>query len=193
MRKLVYFVATSIDGFIAGSDGSTDGFPLNPETLSAIFTEYPETCPAHLRDALGVSGEPRHFDTVLLGARTHEPALQAGLTSAYPHLRQYVVTHRSDLPRDPTVTVVSVDPLTLVRELKQEEGLDIWLCGGGNLAAQLLDEIDEYHVKVNPVLLGSGVPMVEGSATAPLPLGLRSSTTLPGGTLLNVHDAASAG
>ncbi len=184
MRALVYLVATSVDGFIAGPDGEFDFFPADPATFADVFAEYPETCPAHAREPLGVTAPARHFDTVVMGARTHQPALDAGLTSAYPHLRQYVVTHR-DLPPDPTVTRVDGDPLDLVRSLKQEaDGLDIWLCGGGHLAAQLLPEVDELHVKVNPVLVGQGTRLVE-AGFAPHALSLLSSRTLGGGVVLS--------
>lgn len=73
MRKLVYLVAVTADGFIADAHGGTDFFGTDPETLDAIFAEYPETCPAHLRQLLGVDGEPRHFDAVVMGYRTPRP------------------------------------------------------------------------------------------------------------------------
>ncbi len=117
-----------------------------------------------------------------MGSRTHQPALDAGLTSAYPHLAQHVVTHR-ELPADPTVSVTD-DPVALVQRLRDEEGRDLWLCGGGDLAAQLVDEIDELHLKVNPVVLGDGVPLV-GRGTSLPPVELVDSAALPGGVLLN--------
>lgn len=192
MRKLIYLIAVSADGFIAAADGSTEGFPLDPSVLAQIFVRYPETCPAHLRDVLGVDGPARHFDTVLMGYRTHAPALEAGLTSAYPHLRQYVVTHRRDLPADPRLSIVPAEPAKLVRQLKAEEGLDIWLCGGADLAGQLISEIDELHLKVYPVIFGSGVPLFRGSST-PWPLHLASSTSLGSSTLLNVYRPVESG
>ena len=182
MRSLVYHVNVSIDGFIADTEGSADRLVQTPELVAAVFRDYPETCPAHVRDLLGVAGEARHFDTVVMGANTHQPALDAGLTSAYPHLAQYVVTHRA-LPDDPTVTAVD-DPVAVVRDLKQQDGLDVWLCGGGDLAGQLADEIDELHLKVSPVVLGGGVPLVGRGASLPA-MSLRASRELPDGVLLN--------
>ena len=186
MRKLVYLVAVTADGFIADAHGGTDFFGTDPETLGAIFAEYPETCPAHLKEVLGVDGEPRHFDAVVMGYRTHAPVLAAGLTSAYPHLAQFVLTHRTDLPADPTVTVVPGDPVELVRQLKQQPGRDIWLCGGADVAAQLAEEIDEYHLKVNPVLIGAGIPLLARSVPS-IPLKLCATRTLPSGVQLNVY------
>lgn len=181
MRKLVYYVAVSLDGFIADSTGDTSMFPVEPETLTQLFSRYPETCPAHVRGALGVTDDPKRFDTVLMGYRTHEPALAAGLTSAYPHLHQIVVTHR-ELPADPTVESWRGDIDAQVRSLKAEPGADIWLCGGGSLATQLIDQIDELELKINPVTLGIGVPLFTGAVLRPwVP---RAVEQLPGGVML---------
>ena len=186
MRKLSYLVAVTADGFIADAQGNFDFFAMDPETLGVIFAEYPETCPAHLRQALGVDGDPRHFDAAVMGYNTHRPALEAGLSSAYPHLAQYVITHRTDLPADPTVTLVHDDPVRLVQKLKRQPGRDIWLCGGADLAAQLADEIDEYHLKVNPVLIGAGIPLLS-HATSPIQLELTVTRTLPAGVQLSIY------
>lgn len=186
MRKLIYLVATTLDGYIADEDGGFDFFANDPDTLSEIFAEYPETCPAHVREVLGITTEARHFDTVIMGRRTHSPALEAGLTSAYPHLQQFVVTQQRDLPTDPTVTFIHDGLVDRVRALKREPGLGIWLCGGGNLAAQLVDEIDEFHLKVNPVMLGRGVPLLDARLD-PMKLKLASTRTFAGGVLLNTY------
>ena len=55
--------------------------------------------------------------------------------------------------------VTAEDPVALVRRLKKEEGLGIWLCGGADLAGQLLPEVDELIVKQYPVVAGSGIPL----------------------------------
>jgi dihydrofolate reductase len=62
---------------------------------------------------------------------------------------------------DPEVTIVG-DARATVRALKQEDGLDIYLAGGGRLAGSVRDEIDDLIVKVYPVLAGQGVPMFSG-------------------------------
>jgi dihydrofolate reductase len=85
--------------------------------------------------------------------------LAAGLTSPYAHLRQIVFSRSLTSGTDPSVEVTAEDPIALVRGLKQEEGLGIWLCGGAELAGQLLPEIDELIVKQYPIVAGSGIPL----------------------------------
>ena len=83
--------------------------------------------------------------------------LDAGISSPYPHLRQIVASrHPRDVDSGITVTD---DPLAAVRSLKQEAGLDVWLCGGGELAGSLLPEIDRLILKRHPFVFGSGIPI----------------------------------
>ncbi|MFF4762094.1 dihydrofolate reductase family protein [Streptomyces sp. NPDC001292] len=162
MRRLTYYVAATLDGYIAGPDGGYDFFPFEGEVREAILAEYPETMPAHVRGPLGLTTTPhRHFDTVIMGRGTYEPALKAGITSPYAHLEQYVVSRALASP-SPDVELVADDPAALVRELKKQDGMGIWLAGGGKLAAALRDEIDELIIKRNPVVIGSGVPLFDG-------------------------------
>ncbi|PID98565.1 MAG: deaminase [Actinomycetales bacterium] len=188
MRKLVYYIATSINGYIADPTGDTSFFSVHQPILDDLFSRYPETCPQHLREPLGVTASARRFDTVILGRNTHEPALQAGLTSAYPHLRQLVVTH-GDLPEDATVEVLSGDLLAEVARLKTERGHDIWLCGGGDVAGQLLPEIDEIQLKVNPITLGDGIPLFR--TTSPRAWDLKNTEPLACGVVLMTYTPAS--
>ncbi|RJL33287.1 dihydrofolate reductase family protein [Bailinhaonella thermotolerans] len=160
MRKLVYYVGMTIDGFIAAPDGGIDHFPVGQDVLDFLRDDYPETVPAHIRQALGFDDRPnRHFDTGIQGRPTYELALRIGITSPYPHLRQYVVSETITESPDPAVEIISSDLVGKVRELKAEDGLDIWLMGGGRLAGSLLPEIDAMVIKLYPVVLGAGIPV----------------------------------
>ncbi|GAB3813237.1 dihydrofolate reductase family protein [Micromonospora zhanjiangensis] len=163
MRQLVYYVASTIDGRIAGPDGQFDFFPFAPgtEISDYINARYPETLPTGFRTALGIDAPHGRYDTVLMGRGTYEPALKAGVTSPYAHLRQYVFSRTLPPAPEPEVEIVAGDPVAFVRDLKRQDGRDIWLCGGGQLAGQLLPEIDELFVKLNPIVAGAGIPIVD--------------------------------
>jgi dihydrofolate reductase len=163
MRRLIYYVACTIDGFIAREDGSFDCFLTEGEHFADLLESVPETIPAHLRDMLGVRAENRRFDAVLMGRKTYEVGLQVGITSPYPHLRQYLFSNGMTESPDGEVQLVSGDAVAMVKELKREVGRDIWLCGGSELATRLFPEIDELILKVNPVLIGSGIPLFRGT------------------------------
>jgi dihydrofolate reductase len=162
MRRLTYFVASTLDGFIAGPDGSWDFFPIEGEHQADIAARYPESIPTHVRSAIGIDPENSSLDAVVMGRMTYQPALDIGVTSPYAHLRQYVVSRTLGASEDPAVEIVSDDPLGRIQKLKIEPGKGIWLCGGGNLAYQLLDEIDELVLKLYPIVIGSGIPLFAG-------------------------------
>lgn len=160
MRAITYYIAVSIDGFIADPGGSFATFPAVGPHLDHIAAEYPETLPTAARPHFGITDAPsRHFDTVVMGRGTYQPALDAGIASPYAHLRQFVVSSSVPAIDHPAVTLVRSDPLGLVRRLKAEDGQGIWLAGGGDLAGQLLPEIDRLVVKSYPLVLGAGIPM----------------------------------
>jgi len=183
VRKLIYFVAATIDGFIAAPDGGIDFFPLEPDLLDFVVAEYPETLPTHVRTRIGLDAPNRVFDTLVMGKGTYDPALALGITSPYAHLKQYVFSRTAEAAPEPEVEIVTGDPVELVRRLKLQDGLDIWLCGGGDLAAQLLPEVDELVVKLNPVLAGAGIPLLRSDFN-PTPLTLRDTRPLPGGVVV---------
>ena len=158
MRKLVYLVASSIDGFIAGPDGGdpTSFWPIAPDYVQYLVEELPETLPGPAREAMGVTAEGTHFDTVVEGRNSYELGVKAGIRDAYPHLR-HVVFSRT-LGAVDGIEVVDTDPVAKIRELKQEDGKDIWLVGGATLAGALHGEIDRLVVKLGPLTLGGGIP-----------------------------------
>jgi dihydrofolate reductase len=79
------------------------------------------------------------------------------------------------------------DPLGLVRRLKQEPGSGIWLAGGGMLAGALLPEIDELIVKLYPVVLEKGIPVIAAEQPLPSLFTLIENRSLDGGTTVNTY------
>lgn len=161
MRELTYYVACSIDGFIAHQDGSHDGFAQDEEYIADLVKTFPETFPAHWREVMDIQADNQWFDIVLMGRKTYEVGLNAGLTNPYPHLKQYLFSQTMKASPDKDIELISENAITLVKSLKEGTGKDIWLCGGANLATTLFAEnlIDKLILKVNPFLMGLGIPL----------------------------------
>jgi dihydrofolate reductase len=145
MRKLQYYVAATLDGYVAHPDGAVDGF-IGEGALLDDYLSYQQ-----------------QVDAVLMGRKTYEFGLRYGVTNPYPHLKQYVISRTLQQSPDPNVELAS-DGVALLKRLKAEPGKDLWLCGAGELAATLCRErlIDELIIKLNPVLFGSGISMIAG-------------------------------
>ena len=159
MRKLVYCIASSIDGYVAAPDGGdpTGFWPMSPESIQYLVDELPEILPAPFRAAQGITTENRTFDTCVEGRASYELGLAAGVTDAYPHLKHYVFSRTIQSEH---VEVVATDPVAKVRQLKDEPGKDIWLVGGATLAGALYDEIDRLIIKLGPFTMGAGIPLL---------------------------------
>ncbi|MEV8406834.1 dihydrofolate reductase family protein [Streptomyces niveus] len=188
MRKLTYFIAVSIDGYIGDPTGEAEFFTrfVDEEFFAFLKDEYPETLPTPGRQPLGIDHlENKRFDTVIQGRRSYELALDVGITSPYAHMRQLVASRTLASP-DPAVEIVSGDIAALVRELKREEGLGIYLCGGANLAGELFDEVDELVVKTYPLILGSGMPMF-ATKYAQTEFALESNRTFGNGAVVRTY------
>jgi dihydrofolate reductase len=167
MRELTYYAATSLDGRIAAPDGGFDAFPTTGDHMEMIVREWRDTVVAPALEALGLCADGTKFDAVVMGWLTYEAGLPYGVVDPYPHLEQVVFSrsHGQDEVPD-NVRIVSGDPVAEVQRLKREDGVGVWLCGGGRLAAALVDEIDRMVLKVNPVVLGDGVPLFAGGYDA---------------------------
>lgn len=146
MRNIIYYVATSLDGFIAGPEDDISGFEQKGEGVDQ-----------YLKDL-------QAFDTVIMGRKTYEFGYQFGLEAgqpAYPHMKHYIFS--STLRFDDPHQQVQVCPpdLEVIRRLKEQKGSDIYLCGGGAFAGWLLEHemIDLLKIKLNPLVLNQGVKL----------------------------------
>lgn len=173
MRELTYFVAVSLDGYIASPTDTFEAFPVEGDHIDWIVRDWTDTLPGVGLDALGMRADNARFDTAVMGWGTLAAGFPHGVHDPYPHLRSYVVTHHPDRelpgPTGPRLQLTGEDPTELVRRLKHEDGAGIWLCGGGELAASVVDEIDRMVFKVNPILLGDGKRLL-----APRPYAVRA-------------------
>lgn len=186
MRELVYYVAVSLDGRIAGPTGDFSAFPTEGDHIDMILREYRDTLPAAALQATGLIADRSRFDTVLMGWNTYAAGFAYGVRDPYPHLRQHVFS-RADREVATGIVLVGDDPVGVVRRLKAEQGgSGIWLCGGGQLASSLIEEIDRLVLKVNPVVLGDGRALFADSYD-PKVFHLDVSTSYRSGVVINEY------
>lgn len=193
LRKLSYFIAASIDGYIGEPSGEAEFFTrfVDDEYFAYLKEEYPETLPTPGRQPLGIDHlENKRFDTIIQGRRSYQVALDMGITSPYAHMRQLVAS-RTLTSTDPAVEIVSGDVVGRVRELKRADGLGIYLCGGANLAGELIDEVDELIVKSYPLILGTGMPMFGDAKFAQAEFTLESNRTFGNGVVVRTYSRKS--
>jgi dihydrofolate reductase len=188
MRELVYYVAVTLDGFIAGPQGEYDGFLMEGDHMQAINRRFAATIPTDFADSLGLAQDTSMFDTVLMGWNTYAIG---GVPSPYRHLRQ-IVFSRTHTAVGESLEVTADDPVSVVRRLKQQEGSAIWLCGGGALAATLADEIDRLVLKRQPVLFGSGIPLFGDRPYRPQRFDLIETTSYESGVMFSEFARPSA-
>ena len=145
MRNIKLYIATSIDGYIARSDGDLDwltGFP-NPEK-----TDY------------GYQTLFEFIDIVIMGGRTYRDILSMDVVWPYQAKKTYVITHHS-LAEEKNIQFITHDIVEKITQIRNENGQDIWLVGGGEIASMLLNHelIDEMIITTVPIILGNGIPL----------------------------------
>lgn len=144
MRKIVYYAASSIDGFISGLNDDVSGFVGTGNGVDKYLADLAD------------------FDTVIMGRNTYEFGYKYGLQPgqpAYSHMKHYIFSNNIALENpSPQVQVKNLD-IAEIDKLQKEQGTDIYLCGGGRFAGWLLEnqKIDVLKLKLNPLILGEGI------------------------------------
>jgi dihydrofolate reductase len=147
-RKVILYIAVSLDGYIAGEDGDIGW-------LSSV--ERPG-------EDYGYAEFIASVDTVILGRKTYDKVLSFGIP--YPHAdKQCFIITRSDRPPEKNIVFYREPLKQLISRLKQEKGKNIFVDGGAEVV-QLLQKdrsIDEYIVSIIPIMLGKGVRLFKGT------------------------------
>ena len=149
-RKIVVYIATSADGYIARPDGDVGWLNRRARGDYGIGTFY------------------RTIDTILFGRKTYDWAVnyhkKRGKTTGMfdTSVTNYVFSRKP--PKRPAdgVQFVSEPVSAFARRLRAMPGKDIWMMGGGGLIASFLDagEIDAFDIHVVPVFIGEGIPLI---------------------------------
>ena len=144
-RKVILYIAQSLDGFIADNKGSVNWILGNDENYVSDY---------------GYENFIQDVDTVILGYNTYSQ-IKNELSQdkwVYKDLKSYVLTSKN-IEDSANIQYVNTNIKELIIRLKQEKGKNIWICGGANLVNQCMQEnlIDEYQITTVPVILGSGI------------------------------------
>jgi dihydrofolate reductase len=163
MRLVTYGAACSLDGFIAGSDGSIDWLHFSPD-VSQIMAAY-----------------WKNIDTVIMGRKTWEAAAAMG-GGGMPGMKGYVFSKTLDRITRKGVELVRGDAAEFVGQLKAQPGKDICVLGGAELAGALLGAgvVDEIGFNIHPIVLGSGIPLFRDPERR-VALELKESRVIGGG------------
>lgn len=157
MRRVLFFMMVTIDGYYAGPDGDIDWHNTDEEFNEFAIEQLDEV------------------DTLLFGRVTYEmmaaywptpeairddPAV-AGRMNAIPKM---VFSSAQLDPRWQNTRLVRDNFAEEVTLLKQQPGKDMIIFGSSKLAASFLDHdlLDEARIMINPVVLGRGKPVFEG-------------------------------
>lgn len=143
-RKVIVYIATSLDGYIARKDGEIDWL-LGDGSESQVDNGYKQFFD--------------EVDTVIMGNTTYKQILSWG-DYPYKGTKGYVYTTKVGKNTE-DVTFTSESPTDLIKRLKSQSGKAIWMVGGAGVLDAFMKEdlIDEYIIAVAPVLIGEGISL----------------------------------
>jgi dihydrofolate reductase len=152
MQKIIYYIASSLDGFIAGKNDDISQFILQGKGVEKYQADLSK------------------FETVIMGRRTYEFGFQYDLQPgqpAYPNMEHYVFSESMKIENLADSVHLENRSVNRINEIKSNSKTDIYLCGGGDFAGWLLDHdlIDQLKIKLNPITLGEGIRLFGNSST----------------------------
>jgi dihydrofolate reductase len=164
MRKVILYIAMSLDGYIAGKDDNID-------FLSIVEQEGED---------YGFASFQQDVDTMIWGRKTYDKLLSFGIEFPHKDKACYVIS-RNKTGKDENVEFRSDLP-TLIDQLKKETGKNIYCDGGGEIVASLLTHslIDELIISVIPHLVGAGTRLFKDGLPS-TSLRFKKSQTYPSG------------
>ena len=145
MKKIILYIAASIDQRIAEPDGSIEWlneFPINEE-MNYGYKEFFSS-----------------IDTILMGGRSWRELSSMDAMDAYANKTVYVVSHH-DWGEKRNIKFITENVTERIASLRNESGKDIWLFGGGELVSMLLaaDLVDEMQIAYIPIIVGNGISL----------------------------------
>jgi len=149
MRKIIVYIATSADGFIARKDGAVD------------WLDRPRTAGDY-----GMGEFWDSIDTILWGRKTYDLVLrfkkEGKATPDMGDIKNYAFSRKPPKKVAEGFQFVTEPIKKFAKRLRAEKGKNIWMMGGGGIIASFLDagEIDEFIIHVIPTFIGEGIPLI---------------------------------
>lgn len=164
MRKVTYGAAVSLDFYIAGPDEAIDWLRASKDLTAIMKASW------------------KGVDTILMGRKTWEFAARQGGGPGGTSSMRTIVFSRTMAAAPEGAELVGKDAAEFVRALKQQDGGDVIVLGGGELGSSLIEGgvVDAIGINVHPILLGGGVPFFRPMARR-VELTLRESRPIANG------------
>jgi len=143
-RKLILYIATSLDGYIAKPDDDLSFLSIvEQDGQDYGYRDFMET-----------------VDTVILGRKTYDKVMSMGVGFPHADKEAYIIT-RTSKPAVGSTTFYTGDLSLLIERLKSQHGKNIFCDGGAEIVNELLKYqlIDEFIISIIPVLLGEGIQL----------------------------------
>jgi len=158
MRKIILFIASSLDGYIARESGEIDW----------LFTDQD----------YGYTEFYAQIDTLIMGNKTYQQVLSFG---EYPYKDKevFVFSRTQSGATDNKVKFINNDWVNFIKTLRQSHGRNIWLVGGAQLIHFFLQHgfIDELILSIHPIILGNGIPLIVNDSSLETKLELQNIKT----------------
>lgn len=143
MRKIILYIAQTLDGYIARKDGSID-----------FLDKYGQN-----QEDYGYHRFMDRIDTMIMGMKTYQQV--SSFEGGYPHhdVKSYILTHQELAPVDNII--FTRDVLSLYKTITSNKGKDVFLVGGAKVIQSFmnLDLIDEMIISILPETIGEGIPL----------------------------------
>ena len=154
-RKVILFIAMSLDGKVADNQGAVDWLKGSGEENGSDMESA-----VNLLETI---------DTVILGYNTYHQIVTELAVDQWPYeeMKSYVLTHRQ-MENQGEIAFVDESVGDLIGRLKQKIGKDIWICGGASIVNQCIQAnlVDEYTISIIPTILGNGIKLFQQFDTA---------------------------
>ena len=142
MRRIKYFVASSLDSYISRKDGGVDWLFMDQDYgMKEFFSTV---------------------DVAVMSRKTYQKALELSPSGPiFPGMKNYVFSHLLPKGKQEHIEVVSDPPEVWAKAVLAKPGKDIWLVGGGEMVKEFLQKrlVNEIGISIHPRLLGDGIPM----------------------------------